>query len=221
MAERPGVVYLHGFTSSPASQKAVFFHERLRERGIDVVIPDLNGPDFRQLTISGALREAAAALEEAKIAERGAVLIGSSLGGYLAAILASRDPRIRAAILMAPAFDLPARWTAWLGEEGIANWRQSRELEVDHHATGEKATLGFGFYLDAMGHPPYPRPSCPTLILHGLHDESVGIGTSRKIAEGSPTIQLVELDSDHGLLDVRDRLWDETISFLERSLGSW
>lgn len=213
---KPGYVYLHGFASGPSSEKATFFRERLAARDVAVEIPDLNegAGGFHGMTLSRCIQATRAALEEAGADERGAVLIGSSMGGLVAALVASRDPRVRAAVLLAPAFDLPARWTAWLGEEGVNDWRRTRELEVDHFAHGRKEKLGFGFYLDSMGLPPYPRPSCPTLILHGNRDEEVGIGTSVKIADGAPNVRLVELDTDHGMLDVKERLWSETEAFL-------
>ncbi|AKU92213.1 alpha/beta hydrolase [Vulgatibacter incomptus] len=212
----PGVVYLHGFASSPTSEKARFFRDRLAEEGIPSEIPDLNeGPGgFSKLTLTRALEQTRAALSRVGADERGAIVIGSSLGGYLAALTASRDPRVLGAVLLAPAFDLPGRWNAWLGDEGVGRWRQSRELDVQHHAYGRMEKLGFGFYLDAMGYPPYPRLGCPALILHGVHDREVGIGTSRKFAEGASDVRLVELDSDHGLLDVKPRLWEETTAFL-------
>ncbi len=216
MADRPGFVYFHGFASGPSSEKATFFRDRLAERGITLDVPDLNLGDggFLKMTLSRSIQHAAAALDRVEADRRGAVLIGSSLGGYLAALLASRDPRVRAVVLMAPAFDLPARWTALLGEDGLSRWRKDREVEVDHHAYARKEPLSFSFYLDAMGYPPYPRPGCPTLILHGIHDLEVSIGTSQKISEGASEIRLVELDSDHALTDVMPRLWQETEAFL-------
>lgn len=216
MAETPVFVYLHGFVSSPQSAKAQFFAEKLRARGIEPLIPDLNEGEkgFFGLTLSRSVAQVRALLDRHGADERGAVLIGSSLGGYTAALVAHGDPRVRATLLMAPAFDLPGRWTAWLGEEQIAAWRKDRELEVDHHAWGRKEKLGFGLYIDALGHPPYPRTGCPTLVLHGVNDAEVGIGASQKYVEMTPEAQLVELPSDHGLLDVLDTIWQRSEEFL-------
>lgn len=216
MAEIPVYVYLHGFASGPESNKARFFREKLQGLGVPVEIPDLNegAEGFRGLTISRSLLQVQEILDRTDADRRGAVLIGSSLGGYTAALAAGRDSRIVASVLMAPAFDLPARWTSWLGHEGISEWRKSRELEVDHHAWGRKEKIGFGLYIDAMGHPPYPRAGCRTLIFHGVDDAEVTIGASRRYAEMTPEAQLVELESDHGLLDVTERIWEESRAFL-------
>ncbi|WP_373046539.1 alpha/beta hydrolase [Vulgatibacter sp.] len=213
MAE-PVFVYLHGFASGPGSNKARFFAEKFAAAGVPLELPDLNEGEgaFRGLTLSRSLAQVRAILD-AKGAER-AVLIGSSLGGYVAALAAAKDPRVEALVLLCPAFDLPARWTSKLGDEGMALWRKARELPVDHHAFGRKEPIGFGLYIDALGHSPYPPVDAPTLILHGVNDEDVPVGTSRKFAEGMPNVRLVEYDSDHGLLDVTEPIWEETRAFL-------
>jgi uncharacterized protein len=207
-------VYLHGFASGPNSNKARFFRDRFEELGLPLEIPDLNEGTggFRSLTLTRSIEQVRAILDR-RNAQR-AVVIGSSLGGYTAALAASKDPRIEALVLLCPAFDLPARWTSWLGDEGIANWRKTREIEVDHHEWGRKEKLGFSLYIDAMGHSPYPAPPVPTLLLHGVNDRDVPVGTSHKFASGRPNVRLVEYDSDHALLDVIEPIWNETRAFL-------
>src|SRR5277367_2393224 len=100
------VVYLHGFASSPQSSKAQFFLRRFTDAGIAVEIPQLDGGDFEHLTISGQL-----AVIEQTVGETPSVLMGSSLGGYLAALYAARHPEtVEKLIMMAPAFHFPRRW---------------------------------------------------------------------------------------------------------------
>lgn len=214
--ETPFFLYLHGFASGPSSEKARFFRERLGARGVDLAVPDLNEGEegFFGLTVSRSLRRVESMLAEERARERGAVLIGSSLGGYLSALAASRNPDVRAVVLMAPAFDLPARWQQILGSETIAKWREEGSLEVDHYATRSKERIGFGFYRDSLGHPPYPKVECPGLILHGVNDTEVPVGVSRKLVSLSPSVRLVELDSDHALTDVLDTIWEESERFL-------
>ena len=215
MADVPGYLYLHGFASGPGSAKARFFRERLADRGVAVEVPDLNeGEDgFRGLTITRSLGHVAAAVGRL---DRGAgvVVIGSSLGGYTAALAAATDDRIRALVLMAPGFDMPGRWHEWLGPDELARWRTEGERRFEHHALGRPAAAGFGLYLDAHAHPPYPAVRCPTLVVHGVRDASVPVETSRRWVARVPDARLVELESDHGLLDVTERLWDETVAFL-------
>src|SRR5581483_10807034 len=79
-------VYLHGFASGPGSTKAQFFRARFSEQGETLEIPEL-APDFTNMTITGML-----AIAEPLVAREPAVILGSSLGGYLATLVASRHP---------------------------------------------------------------------------------------------------------------------------------
>ena len=81
------VVYLHGFASSPKSSKAQFFKQRLNEHGVEVEIPRLDSGNFEALTVTSQLH----VIKEA-IGDQPAILFGSSLGGYMAALAAARRP---------------------------------------------------------------------------------------------------------------------------------
>ena len=105
------IVYLHGFASGANSAKARFFRERFLQAGIDMQVPALDRGDFTHLTITTQLE----AIEEA-VAARPAVLIGSSLGGYLAALFASTHSEVEKLILLAPAFGFPRRWRERYGQ---------------------------------------------------------------------------------------------------------
>ena len=84
-------VYLHGFASGPSSQKARFFRDRFAELGIGLEVPDLAEGKFEQLTISGQL-----AVMERVARDEPASFIGSSMGGYLAALYAARHAELAA-----------------------------------------------------------------------------------------------------------------------------
>lgn len=82
-------VYLHGFASSSASSKAQYFKTRLAEHDIALEIPELDGGDFERVTLSGQLR-----VVERLVGGCPVVLLGSSMGGYLAALYAARHPEV-------------------------------------------------------------------------------------------------------------------------------
>src|ERR1700710_711638 len=99
------IIYLHGFASGPKSSKAQFFQHKLVELGAEVAIPQLDGGNFEGLTITGQL-----AVVDQAVGGRSAILMGSSMGGYLAALYAARHPNIERVVLLAPAFRFPERW---------------------------------------------------------------------------------------------------------------
>ena len=97
------VLYLHGFASGPSSGKAQWFRRAFAERGIELEIPDLVEGGFENLTITGQL----GVIERAAKGEP-VSLIGSSMGGYLAALYASRHPEAARLVLLAPGVSLSA-----------------------------------------------------------------------------------------------------------------
>ncbi|MGA7414496.1 MAG: YqiA/YcfP family alpha/beta fold hydrolase, partial [Bryobacteraceae bacterium] len=112
------VIYLHGFASSPSSRKARFFKEKFEAMGIPFCAPALDQGDFRSLTVTRQL-----AVAEALLPAEGALVIGSSLGGYLAALLAEQHPEIARLVLMAPAFNLYQRWTSQMTGQQLEEWQ--------------------------------------------------------------------------------------------------
>ncbi len=203
-------VYLHGFASRPASRKATYFRQRFAEQGINLQVPALDGGDFENLTVSGQL-----AIVDACVAGQPSVLIGSSLGGYLAALYASRHPEVERTVLLAPAFCFPRRWEQDLGAEAFEAWRNEGSREVFHYGVGRTLRIGFRLIEDGLQYEDYPNVPQPSLILHGLRDDVVPVEYARTFAQRHPeTAQLVELDTDHEMADALEDLWNYTARFL-------
>lgn len=205
----PRILYLHGFASSPSSKKARIFAERFAALGIDITIPDLAEDNFAGLTISGQL-----GVIEREARGEPTAIIGSSLGGYLAALYASRNPSVERVVMMAPAFGFARRWCESLGTEAVLHWRNSGSLTVPHYGTGGEAQLGWQLIEDASGYEEEPAFNQPGLIFHGLSDDVVPVEASRGFASTHPNVRLLELDSDHELLNVVDAMWSATRAFL-------
>jgi pimeloyl-ACP methyl ester carboxylesterase len=202
-------VYLHGFASSPASSKARYFAVRFAERGVTLEVPALDGGDFEHLTISGQL-----ALMERLLKGRAAVLLGSSLGGYLAALYAARHAEVERVVLMAPAFEFGKRFGALVGEASLQGWKARGTLPVYHYGMERQVALGYGLYEDAQQYEAFPDVRQPALILHGVKDEVVPVQLSRQFCDGRPEAKLREFDSGHELTDVVGELWMATETFL-------
>ncbi len=205
-------VYLHGFASGPASKKATLFRERLAALGVLIAVPDLNeGRDgFEGLTVTRMIGAAEAALAGAA---GPAVLIGSSLGGYAAALLAARDPRVAAVVLLAPAFDFGARLAARLRREDPEAFERGW-FETQHYAYGRMARIGTEIVADALRLAPFPDVHCPAVILHGWADESVPYQLSERFAAQRPNVRLVQLDDGHELARSFEPIWTEARAFL-------
>jgi pimeloyl-ACP methyl ester carboxylesterase len=197
------VLYLHGFASSPLSRKARFLEERFREKGIRFEAPDLAEGDFYHLTISKQL----GIIGKAARSAGPIILVGSSLGGYLASLYAAEHKDVNQLILLAPAFGFHDLWVNRLGPEELHQWQESGKLPVFHYGLGAEADLSYDFLEDAKKHPPYPNSRVPTLIFHGTHDELVPLANSIRFVEEHSEARLVEMDSGHELTNVLDEIW--------------
>ena len=202
-------VYLHGFASGPSSRKARAFAEAFAGCGCQVEVPDLAAGDFAHLTITGQLE-----VLEALLGGQPCRLVGSSMGGYLAALYAAGHPEVERLVLLAPAFGLSARWPLFLGPRAFAEWREKGLIDVQHYGMGVKTPIHFDLVVDSLKHPPYPVVRQPTLIFHGTHDDVVPVQNSRSVAAGNAAARLVELDSDHELLGPLGAIVRESRDFL-------
>ena len=212
------VVYLHGFASGPRSSKAQFFRAKFEACGVPMEIPRLDEGRFEQLTISGQLN-----VIERTVGGRPAVLMGSSLGGYLAALYAVRHPdQIERLVLLAPAFQFSRRWRERYTDEDWARWRKEGSAPVFHYGDGRERRLGFQFVEDAAGYEDEPEFPQPALILHGTRDDVVPAAISGAYAARHAQVELILMESGHELTDVLEPMWIHVSRYLAvpESIGS-
>jgi pimeloyl-ACP methyl ester carboxylesterase len=203
------LLYLHGFASAPTSRKARVFEARLGSLGESLLVPALDEGDFEHLTLSRQL----ALVERLAGGARPLAIIGSSMGGYLAALHASRH-QADALVLMAPAVDFAQRWRERLGEAEINRWRRDGLTEVDHVALKRRMPLRWELMEDAARQEPWPRVGCPTLVFQGLKDDVVPPERVERWVALNSQARLVLLDSGHELTDCADRIVEDALCFL-------
>ncbi len=213
------VIYLHGLASSPRSSKARYLAGRLAAHGLTLHCPDLNKPDFATLTTTRMLRQVTDRLR--RLPEAPVVLIGSSLGAFVALHFAERAAAeapahpVEKLVLLAPAFDFGRAGLPTLGAAGLARWRRDGWLEMHHHAYGEPRQVHYALYDDAARFDSFAvRTTVPALVCHGRRDDVVDPAMVERFAAGRPHVRLVMLDDDHQLGGSLERLWAETEAFL-------
>jgi len=205
------LVYLHGFASGPGSTKAQYFRARLAALGVPLEIPDL-APDFTHVTVSGML-----AVVDEILARGPAILLGSSLGGYLAALAATRRPAaVRGLVLFAPAFGFVERWETRIGKAALARWRAARTAPVYHYGYRREVPLDIELLDDARRYPDEPDPDLPTLVFAGRKDDTVPLAVVERFAALRPARELVVLDAGHEMTEVLEPMWERILPFLRR-----
>ena len=203
------ILYLHGFASSPLSKKAQFFRKKFAGCGVELEVPELATEGFERLTVSGQLD----VIERLGSGEPLAI-IGSSMGGYLAALYASRHPEVTHVVMMAPAFGFARRWGARIGDEAFARWKVEGFLEVHHYGEGRPARVGYELIEDGLKYPEEPEFSQAGLILHGWNDEVVPAGASIRYTGRNPHVKLQLFDAGHELTEVTESMWVQARRFL-------
>jgi len=190
------LLYLHGFSSSPGGNKAAFTRAWAERNGVALHAPDLNLPTFETLTLTAQVEAVERLLGHLP---EPPVVVGSSLGGFIATAVAQRGAVLRSMILLAPAIHFAHRrmtGPAW------ATYRERGEMEVFHHGVGRPLRLGpdllhdFPHWMDDDTW----RISVPTVLLHGRADEAVPLAESQAYRDRNPGTVLHVLEDDHSLL---------------------
>ena len=208
------LIYLHGFASSARSSKAGYFKAKASERGVDLLTPDLNEPDFAGLTITRMVTQVSQLL--ATLPPGRVSLIGSSLGAFVALQVAQREPEhIDRLVLLAPALDFSGNRLKDLGDRGLDDWQRTDTLNVFHYGYGRMMPMRFSLYADAAQYDAlHARVARPIQIFQGRRDAAVSPETVQQWAEARPHVELHMLDDDHQLLASLDFIWGEMVRFL-------
>ncbi len=206
-------IYLHGFASSPYSNKAQVFKAAFEEKGLSLAIPDLDGGNFECMTLSSQLNIIENYLDACKDCRY--AVIGSSMGGYLAALISQLRDQIEAIYLMAPAFEFLSRWSLKI-EKQFGKNNIPDIIEVFHYRQNKEVIFQTKIFADAKKWEEVRfLRKLPIRIAHGVHDDSVPIEVSRRFISSYPWATLKELDSDHGLGSHAEWLSNDCITFFQ------
>jgi pimeloyl-ACP methyl ester carboxylesterase len=210
-----GLFWLPGYKSDMASTKATALADAARGRygmtRFDYSGHGQSGGRFEDGTIGRWLAEAEAVF--GRITSGPQVVIGSSMGGYLALLLLRRllatapaeAARIRALVLIAPAWDMTQQlmWNAFGPTERTAIGEQGVWLRPS--AYGEPYAITRGLIEEGRAHllaeAPFD-PGRPVHILQGLADADVPADHTRRLLDLLPggRVTLEEIpDGDHRL----------------------
>jgi len=223
--EATAVLYVHGFASSQAGEKAAFFRRRLTEKGLGFCSFDLqghgeSGGSLFDLTLSRNLADIGRV--HGLLAARGLrrlILFGSSMGGGSALWYAAFHPDdVAAAVLIAPSMEMDKGLLERIGPEAARRW-QSTGRHLFEHELGS-AEIGWDLIEDLRSFRLERLQAIyrtPTLIFQGKRDESVSWRSVVDFAMGCSfenlTVHLMA-DAGHRLIDRLESLGRLTEEFL-------
>jgi len=211
----PGVVFLGGFMSDMTGSKALAMEAFCRARGQACLRFDYRGHGqssgkFEEGTIGLWAEDALAAVE--RLTEGPQVLVGSSMGGWIALLLARQRPeRVKALVGIAPAPDFTED-LLWAGYSAAKRDKLQREGVVYEPSQYGERPYGVTHALirDGRQHLLLRDPlhlQCPVRILHGMLDSDVPWQRSLRLADkletGDVRVTLIK-DGDHRLSREQD-----------------
>ncbi len=211
----PGLVWLGGFRSDMTGTKAEALDRYAAEKGLAATRFDYSGHGqsggrFEDGTITRWLREAEAVFNA--MTEGPQILIGSSMGGWIALLLAKRlrehgeSERLRGMVLIAPAFDMTKdlMWDAFSAKQKAAI-RKHGFLSEPSAYSSEPNILTLKLIEDGEKHLFGEHPietGCPVHVIQGMRDEDVPWSHATKLMErlafDDAVLTLVR-DGDHRL----------------------
>lgn len=223
--ERPCILYLHGFGSDQAGEKAEFFRRQALDAGFSFCSFDfqghgVSGGEIGGVTLSRNLQDIARVHDFLRARGcRRLILLGSSMGGGSALWYSAFHPEdIVAGLHIAPALEMDRGLLAWAGPERTRSWEETGTVHFQNDFVS--CQLGWSLIEDLRAHPLeilLERYRTPCLILQGKNDTSVPWEWVADFATRA-SFEGIELhlfaDGDHRLTDRRDRLWELMAEFL-------
>jgi len=182
-------VFIHGFRSDSGGSKSLALAEHAQARGYDWARLDLSGHgrsdgEFADFRLSTLLADVVALVDA--LAPQPLILVGSSMGGWLATLAALRYPaRIHGLVLIAPAYNFLQRIFGALPLEELMRWQTDGQHRFAS-AYGDDFELGYAVLADAQQFDLLSAPvklDCPVEIIHGERDEAVPLWVSERFLE--------------------------------------
>ncbi len=211
----PGVVFLGGFRSDMTGCKASAVDRLCAERGqaycrFDYRGHGASGGRFEEASIGDWLADSGSVLEG--LTEGPQILVGSSMGGWLAVLLAEMVPaRVAGLVLIAPAIDFTED-LVWNRLSLTERQEMERSGGLDRPSEYGDGPYVFTHHLivEARAHLVFGREigfAGPVRVLQGMRDDAVPWQVAVRLTEAlpGPDLQLTLVkDGDHRLSRTQD-----------------
>jgi len=206
----PGLLFCGGFRSDMTGTKALALEAAALKHGraatrFDYFAHGQSSGDFKEGSIGRWLADTLAVLDELTTGPQ--IIIGSSMGGWLATLAAlARPSRCAGLVLIAPALDFTEKlmWAEMTPEQRTVLQRDGVLREPSHYSD-QPYEYHYRLIEEGRDHLILDRPidlACPVRILQGMQDPDVpwqhALKTIEAFKGGDARLTLLK-DGDHRL----------------------
>lgn len=204
----PGVVFLSGFNSSKEGNKALYLEAWAKQTGRAFLRFDYSGHgsssgNFRDSTISTWVDDAEAIISSMTSGPQ--ILVGSSMGAWIALILAQRKIVAIAGLVTiagAPDFTEKHYWSSF-DDKMRKRLETEGYVEIESPYDEEPYVITHALIEDGRNNLVFDKPLAlpfPTRILHGTADTSIPVSVARELydhAQGPDIQMMLQRGADH------------------------
>jgi uncharacterized protein len=220
----PIVILCHGHASSKDAKIWTRLVPLLAKNGIATFRFDFYGHgesegELEDLTLTKAIKNCQAAIKLIK--EMGYTkigLAGSSFGGAVSIIVASRSKDLSFLCLKAPVTHYKLKELMTKTKEELSEWKKKGSFMRPSKTQGKDVKMKYSFFLDISKYDGYKAASIikvPTIIIHGDADTDVPVQQSKKAARLIKGCELhVIKGADHRFTD--EKQFDEMLGLIYR-----
>lgn len=218
----PLVVMFHGFTGNKNENTYLFktFSKVLASNNFASLRIDFSGNgdsdgDFQDMTLTSLMEDATRIIDYARqnITEK-IILLGFSMGGFIASQLIKKNATFDKLILWAPAGNLSRIGEMWFNNPA--------KLLPNGNCDMGGMELSYQFYKELIDYPTYDKLEIfekPVLIIHGEKDQAVSSSFGLKYLKAFPNAEMeLIMVANHGFgtVEHRKELYQKTLRFLEK-----
>jgi pimeloyl-ACP methyl ester carboxylesterase len=187
----PGIVFLGGFHSSKEGTKANFLEGWARRQRRAFLRFDYSGHgasagEFEDGTIGQWCEDASNIIDG--LTDGPQILVGSSMGGWIACLLIRQKPERFAGLVTiaaAPDFTEERYWSTF-DADTRSRLLSEGSVQVQSPYDDEPYTITRALIEDGRNHLVLTRPlhlPCPTRFLHGTEDAAIPVSTAQRLFE--------------------------------------
>ncbi|WP_347938665.1 alpha/beta hydrolase [Rickettsia oklahomensis] len=211
----PSVIFLHGLMSSMQSTKALYLIDYCKKNNYNFIVFDNFGHGnasgrFEDQTISNWLEGISLILD--KLIDTEAILVGSSMGGWLALLATLRFPnKIKGLVCLAPAPDFTEDIWQNISLDDQNKMQKEGMLEVSSKNCEYKYPISYKLIEDAKKHLMLTKNkidiNIPIHLIHGMLDKDVPYNVSTKLLDkitGKQIVLKLIKDGHHNLSREQD-----------------